>query len=74
MRSEILDLRSRALSISKQLRAWSDSLQNSEIKGQRYLTEKSRRFEKARKDREEYLKELEQVRMRAIEQARRRSS
>src|SRR5262244_2036459 len=73
LRSEILDLRSRALSISKQLRAWSESLQNSEIKGQRYLTEKSRRLEKANKDREEFLKELEQVRMRAIEQSRRNS-
>ena len=73
LRSEILDLRSRALSISKQLRAWSDSLQNSDIKGQRYLTEKSRKAEIAKKDREEFLKELEQVRMRAIEQSRRNS-
>jgi len=71
LRSEILDLRSRALSISKQLRAWCDSLQNTEIRGQRYLTEKSRSAEKAKKDREEYLKELEQIRRQAIERSRR---
>ncbi len=71
LRSEILDLRSRALSISKQLRAWSDSLQNSEIKGQRYLTEKSRKAEREKKDRDEFLKELEQIRLEAIERSRR---
>src|SRR6266404_4160353 len=42
-KSEISDLKSGALSISKQLRAWADSLQNSDIKGQRYLTDKTRR-------------------------------
>ena len=64
--SEISDLRSRAESISKQLRAWADSLQNSEIKGQRYLTDKSRRLEEQRKEREEFLKEIEQIRQRRI--------
>jgi four helix bundle protein len=39
LRSEISDLRTRAESISRQLRAWSDSMQNSEIRGQRYLAE-----------------------------------
>src|SRR6267142_3232390 len=43
LRSEILDLRSRSESISRQLRAWCNSLQNTEIRGQRYLTDKSRR-------------------------------
>ena len=62
LRSEILDLRSRALSISRQLHGWCSSLQNSEIKGTRYLTDKSRRIEKARRDREEFLKELEAMR------------
>ena len=35
--SEILDIRVRATSISRQLRGWCASLQQSEIKGQRYL-------------------------------------
>jgi four helix bundle protein len=49
LESQIYDLRSMAESISRQLRAWAASLQNSEIKGQRYLTEKKRREETAKK-------------------------
>ena len=41
-RMEISDLKSRAVSISRQLGAWADSLQNSEMKGQRYVTDKTR--------------------------------
>ncbi len=62
--SDISDLRSRAESISPQLRGWADSLQNSDIKGQRYLTDKSRRLEKQARERDEFLKELEQIRNR----------
>jgi len=36
--SPILDIRTRATDISRQLRGWCASLQSSEIKGQRYLT------------------------------------
>ena len=64
LRSEISDLKSKAESISRQLRAWADSLQNTEIKGARYLTDKSRRIEKQRREREEFLAELEQMRNR----------
>lgn len=42
LKSEISNLRSLAESISRQLRGWADSLQNSQIKGQRYLTQASR--------------------------------
>jgi four helix bundle protein len=63
-KSEISDLKLRAESISRQLRAWADSLQNTEIRGPRYLTDKSRRSEKQRNEREEFLKELEQIRNR----------
>lgn len=59
---EILNLKSRAESISKQLGAWIRSLQDSELKGQRYVTEKTRRATEARRDREEFLKRLEQMR------------
>jgi four helix bundle protein len=37
LRSEILDLRSRTESISRQLCAWADSMQNSETRGQQCL-------------------------------------
>ena len=62
LRSQISDLRSRAVSISRQLHGWCSSLQNTEVKGARYLTDKSRRLERARRDREEFLKELEAMR------------
>lgn len=42
LKSQISDLKSIAESCSRQLRGWADSLQNSEIKGQRHLTDKSR--------------------------------
>jgi four helix bundle protein len=42
LKSQISDLKARAESASRQLRAWADSLQNSDIKGQRYLTDKTR--------------------------------
>ena len=61
---EISDLRSRAESISRQLRAWADALQNSEIRGQRYLTDKGRRATKEAREREEFLKELEDIKAR----------
>jgi len=64
LRPELPDLISRSLSISKQLRAWADSLQNSDIRGQRYLTDKTRRITKEAQEREEFLKELEEVRKR----------
>jgi four helix bundle protein len=62
LRSKILDLRSRASSVSRQLHGWCASLQNSEIKGQRYLTDKTRRIDKAKRERDEFLKELEAMR------------
>jgi len=37
------------------LRAWADSLQNSEIKGHRYLNEKERKLAKNKKEKEEFL-------------------
>jgi len=65
-RSEISDLKSRAESISRQLRAWAESLQNTGIRGTRYLTNQSRRVDEQRREREEFLAELEQVRNRKV--------
>ncbi len=42
LKSEISNLTSLAESCSRQLRAWADSLQNSEITGPRHLNDKSR--------------------------------
>ena len=42
IKSEISNLRSLAESCARQLRAWADSLQNSDLKGQRHLNDRSR--------------------------------
>jgi len=62
LKSEISNLKSQAEGVSRQLRAWADSLQNSGIGGQRYLTDKSRRVSSAKRDRENFLAELEEIR------------
>ena len=60
--SGILDLKSSVESISRQLGAWIRTLRDSELKGQRYVTEKTRRASQARQERDEFLKKLEQIR------------
>src|SRR5262249_41039476 len=62
LKSQIPNLKSPAESISRQLRAWADSLQNSDVKGQRYLNEKTRRGPERQKEREEALAEFRQMR------------
>jgi four helix bundle protein len=62
LKFEISNLKSLAENISRQLRGWADSLQNSGIKGQRYLTDKSRKTDQAKRERDEFLQTLELVR------------
>lgn len=62
LKSEISNLKLEAESISRQLRAWSDSLQNSEIRGHRYLNEKEKVFAKNKKERAEFLETLKTYR------------
>jgi len=69
LKSEISDLKSKAESISRQLRAWADSLQNSDIKGNRYLNDQTRTEEDRRKRADAFsakLKEVQQKGARAI--------
>ncbi len=61
LKSEISNFKSLAEGISRQLRGWADSLQNSGIKGQRYLTDKARRASQAAREREEFLERLRQI-------------
>jgi four helix bundle protein len=51
-KSQIANLKSIAESCSRQIRAWADSLQNSDIAGQRHLNDQSRANYRKRKDRE----------------------
>lgn len=64
LRPVLPDLIGRATSISRQLRSWANSLQNTSIRGTRYLNDASRRRDKLRKEREEFLAELEEIRNR----------
>jgi four helix bundle protein len=74
LRSEISDLKSRAEAISRQLRAWCNSLQNSDIRGQRYLNERSKKAAGLKAEREELRKELEAAQLLNIQNARNRGS
>ncbi|HKP72151.1 MAG TPA: four helix bundle protein [Pyrinomonadaceae bacterium] len=73
LKSEISNLKLLAENISRQLRAWADSLQNSDIKGQRYLTEKTRRHEQAVREREEFREELRRAQEANIQSSSKRN-
>ena len=62
LKSEISNLKSLAEQISRQLRGWAQHLQDSTIAGQRYLTTKSRQADQSRRDRIEFMKELDAIR------------
>lgn len=55
LKSQISNLRSLAESVSRQLRAWADSPQNSDIKGQRYVNERERKLRQEQKEQAEFL-------------------
>jgi four helix bundle protein len=67
LKTEISDLKNRAEKISRQLRGWCNSLQDSDIRGQRYLNASARIKTKEAREREEFLKELEEIRARKPE-------
>ena len=57
-KSQISNLKLIAESCSKQLRGWADHLQNSDIRGQRHLNEKTRSSYRSKNDAEEFQEEL----------------
>ena len=65
LKSDIRTVNSKAESCSKQLKAWAESIQNSDYKGERYVTEKLKRSDQATREREEFLKELSEIRKKA---------
>ena len=52
----------KAESCSKQLKAWAGTLQNSDYRGERHVTEKLKRSDQATREREDFLKELLEIR------------
>jgi four helix bundle protein len=59
LKSQISNFKSRCESISRQIRGWANSLQNSDIAGQRHLNDQSRRAYENRQRREEHQKRMD---------------
>ena len=53
-----------AESCSRQLKAWAQSLQDSNFRGERHVNQRTKRIDQATRDREEFLKELAEIRSR----------
>ena len=69
LRSEISDLESqistvipRCESVSRQLRGWADSLQNTDVRGQRHLNEATRSAWQQDRRTKEFLEKLDRIR------------
>lgn len=62
LKSEIGDLKSSCLSISRQLYGWIEQLKNSDITGQRHLNDKARARTAVKKDQDAFLEELDRIR------------
>ncbi len=69
---EISDLKGRAVSISKQLNGWIESLKNSEIKGVKFLTQNERNRIHKKKEFEEFDREMERQREDLLKMLKRR--
>lgn len=62
LNNEFGALKMKAESCSRQLKAWAQSLQNSNFKGERHVNQRTRRIDQAAREREEFLKELAEIR------------
>jgi len=58
LKSQISDLKSKAESCSRQIRGWTDSLQNSPIRGQRHLNNAERNRHEQKKKADAFLEKL----------------
>ena len=59
---DLARIKTRAESCSRQLKAWAQSLQDSDLKGERHVNEKTRRADQVAREREEFLRELAEIR------------
>ncbi len=65
LESEILNLKSKAEAISKQLGAWTRSVQNSGMKGEKFVTDRTRKANEAARQRKAFLEKLDKIRNRS---------
>ena len=61
LKSPISSLKSRSESISRQLRAWAGHLQDSPVKGQRHLTESSRRVAEQDRKAKSFMADVDEI-------------
>ena len=71
LKSEVSDLKSLARSISKQLGAWAFSLQETDIRGTRHLTEKSKNLYHQKERATAFIQKLKKEHEERIEQLKR---
>src|SRR5438552_9388130 len=55
-------LKQKAERCSRQLKAWAQSLQNSDFKGERHVNQRTKQIDQATRDREDFLKEPAEIR------------
>ena len=65
LKSQISDLKSKAESCSRQIRAWANNLQNSDIKGQRHLTDASKRQYESQRSADVFSRNIDEIVRRA---------
>lgn len=61
LQAQVAELKAAAESVSRQIRGWADSIQQSEIKGQRYLTDQSRAGYQNKKSAEAFITQLKSI-------------
>jgi len=64
LHSRVADLIQRGIAISRQIRGWTDSLQNTDIQGQRHLNEHTRREYDQTRRTQAFLSKLQEIRER----------
>jgi len=69
LRADTKTLKAKAESCSRQLKGWAQSVQDSEFKGERNVNTKTKRTTQAVREREEFLKELAEIREKGRRQA-----
>ena len=67
--ADIQILKEKAESCSRQLKGWIQSLQDSKLKGERHVNQKTKRTDQAVREREEFIKELAEIRQKGVSAA-----
>ena len=60
--ADIKSIRQQAENCSRQLKGWTQSLQDSSFKGERHVNQKTKRIDQAAREREDFLQELAEIR------------